>query len=131
MRLSMLVLLMVAAAGCQSTAPPGAGPDPVSAAAYPPVIAQRGLGKFLVAAKPVVTRSDSGAMTVTVPVRIQRSRDVDAQYRFLFFDDAGRPLRPQMDWQYKTLPGRTQVFLEGTALDPAALDWRLEIRPAR
>ena len=131
MRLSMLVLLIAAAIGCQSTAPPGAKTETVSAAAYPQVVALDGLDKFLAADRPRVRRAESGAMSVSVPVRILRKRDVKAQYRFTFFDEMDRPLRPEMDWQYKVLPGRAQTFLEGVAMDSAAAEWRLEIRSAR
>lgn len=134
LRWTLITVLMTAfaiSAGCQNTAPPGARTETVSAAAYPRVLAQGNLDRFLAYDKPRVDRTDSGAMSVTVPVRILRDRDVDTQYRFIFFDERDQPLRPQMDWQYQTLAGRTQAFLRGSSLDPDAADWRLEIRPAR
>lgn len=129
--LALALGLVLAAAACQSTAPPAADPDPVSEAAYPPVVAQGDLHDKLVYAKATVERTASGAMRVNVPVRSLLQKDVRAQYRFVFLDDRGQPVRPEMDWQYKQLPSRTQVFLEGVAMQPDAVDWRLEVRPAR
>lgn len=118
-------------AGCQSTAPPAVGADNVSPATYPPVTATGGLNRLIKDSPATVDRSQAGAMTVQVPVRVVRDKEVPIEYRFTFFDERNRPLRPESDWQYKVLPPRTQQFLVGTALDQDAYDWRLEMRPAR
>ncbi len=127
----MAVAGMLTVAGCQSTDPPAARTEHISAAAYPPVTATGGLERVLAHDRAVIERSEAGAMTVSVPVRILRDKEIPVEYRFLFLDDRGRPLRPEGDWQYKVLPARTQQFLTGTALDQDVADWRLEIRPAR
>jgi uncharacterized protein YcfL len=121
----------LASVGCRSTDPPASRADTVTAAAYPQVVAQDRLEGRLRHDRATVQRSESGVINVTVPVRVTTQRDVRAQYRFLFFDQTGRPLRPEMDWQYLQLPARTQVFLEGASLQPEAVDWRLEVREAR
>jgi uncharacterized protein YcfL len=53
------------------------------------------------------------------------------QYRYLFLDKNGVPLRAQPDWQQVTLEPRQAVFMSGNAMDDNAADWRLEIRPNR
>lgn len=123
-------LATAALSGC-NTDPPAAKPDKVSAAAYPQITATEGLDRFVAYDKAVVDRSDAGAMSVSVPVRLTRNKETPIEYRFTFFDERGRPLRPESDWQYKVLPARTQQFISSTALDMDATDWRLEIRPAR
>jgi hypothetical protein len=35
------------------------------------------------------------------------------------------------DWQYMSLGPRTLLYMQGNALDTRAVDWRLQIRPAR
>ena len=126
-----LAALALSSVGCESTAPPAAEHERVSRSAYPKVTATGNLNDFLAFDEGLVERADNGAMTVTVPVRILRNKEVPVQYRFFFFDEQGRPLRPEMDWQYEVLPAKTQAFLTGTALDERATDWRLELRPAR
>lgn len=116
---------------CVSTAPPAAGPDPVSQQLQPQVLAQGEFEGKLVTSRATVVRTENGAMSVSVPVRTRLQKDARAQYRFTFFDDRGRALRPEPDWQYTVLPARTQMILEGTALQTEAADWRLEVRPAR
>lgn len=134
MKTTALSLALASAAlfvGCTSTAPPAAKIEHVSHAAYPRVVAQDGMDDILAAGEEVVTKSESGALNVTVPVRVLSPKDVRSQYRFTFLDERNRPLRPETDWQYKLLPAKSQVFLEATALDPQAVDWRLEVRPNR
>lgn len=131
----LLALALALAAGCRgpntAQAPDPATPDPVSAAAYPQIVALEDLGDYVSTDRPIVTRAPGQPLSVVVPVRLRSDREVSAQYRFIFFDDAGRPTRQQQEWRFTTLPARSQIFLEGAALDPQAQDWRLEIRPAR
>ena len=119
-------------AGCDTTKAPGAaGPDPLPATAYPKVAALEGLGDYLYSGKPVVDHGDGDApLEVTVPLRLASDKAVRAQYRFIFFDEKGEPLRPRMNWRYQGLQPRAETFVSASATDPAAVDWRLEVRPA-
>lgn len=120
------------ATGCDTVKAPGAAtPDPVSAAAYPQVTALEGLGDYVSMDKPIVTQDGKRPLLVVVPVRLRSDREVNAQYRFRFFDDRGRPVHPEMEWRYQVLPARAQIFLEASAPDLSATQWRLDIRPAR
>ena len=125
-------MCLLTLAACDTTKAPGAaGPDPLPESAYPQVAALEGLGDYISSSKPVVRYgSDQAPMSVEVPVRLRSDKSVSAQYRFIFFDDRGTPLRPVMAWRFETLPPRSQVYLRGQATDPAAVAWRLEIRPA-
>lgn len=123
----------VALVGCDTTKAPGAGePEMLSDARYPQVAALEGLTDYLSVDKPIVTAAEGNKpMTVVVPVRLRSDQQVNAQYRFMFLGENGAPIGTQPEWQFEKLPARTQVFLAGASLDPAAVDWRLEIRPAR
>ncbi|NBC10999.1 MAG: DUF1425 domain-containing protein, partial [Planctomycetes bacterium] len=80
--------------------------------------------------QPAVTPSlDDAPMAVTVPLRLMSDKSREVQYRFTFFDAAGRPLSPEMDWRWKVMPARALIHLQGAALDDRAVDWRLEVRP--
>lgn len=128
----VMMAAVLALAACDTTRAPGAaGPDPLPEGAYPQVAALEGFGRYMSSSPPVIDRGDDQTpMKVEVPVRLRSDQQRSAQYRFIFFDDRGAPLRPIMQWRFETLPPRSQVYLRGQATDPAAVDWRLEIRPA-
>src|SRR5699024_6543989 len=98
-------------------------------AAYPKIEARGDLEKKIYYGKPVVEHAAGRPLHVSVPVRSTRQDAIEAQYRFVFFAQDGRALTPEMDWRYIRLPARSQVFLQGTALNKEAVDWRLQIRP--
>lgn len=118
--------------GCAETKAPHAGrTDSVTAAQYPQISVQDDLHWQLVFDKPIVKSSDDRPMSVSVPVRVAKDSGIAIQYRFDFLDESGRPVPPEMQWRYAQLPARNQRFLEGAALDTAAVDWRFEVRRAR
>ncbi len=129
------VASLVALAGCAADqhrrAPAPAVIDPVHASEYPQIIVHEELRNWIAAQRPVVTRGD--VMRVMVPVRLLSNQGQNAfvQYRFVFTDERGTPLRTQSDWKFINLEPRIPVELTGTALDSTAAEWRLEIRPAR
>lgn len=129
----MLTFAALGIGGCQGRVmAPGAGrADPILRDNYPAIVAEQDLDKFLFFSEPLVVVGPDQPMRVTVPVRLRSDTEVSAQYRFEFFDVQRRPLRPEPQWRFIRLPARTQVFMEGAALDTAAVDWRLIVRPAR
>lgn len=131
--LTVTMLAVFTLAGCDTVRAPGAaGPDPISDAAYPQVVALEGLGRYLSSSEPAIEGGDGERpMHVAVPVRLRSNRNIAVQYRFTFFDENRVPLQPRQSWRYKELMPRAQEPFEGTATDLAAADWRLEIRPAR
>ncbi len=128
--------LMLTVGGCAKPrvrAPGGAGLDPLPGIQYPKVEAAEGLSGYLVVSGVEATPATARApMSVIVAVRSQTDHEeIEAQYRFFFFDEKHRPLATEPDWRRARLPSRSQVFLEGTASETTAVDWRLQIRPAR
>jgi len=116
--------------GC--TKPPGAAsPDPLSADKYPRIAALEGLDRNLSFATPIIDDSPGGPLSVTVPLRWRSDKEINVQYRFIFFDAAGSPAGPDPAWQQTYLPARSQEFVTGAALAKEATDWRLEVRPSR
>lgn len=112
-------------------APIAATPDPVAPVQYPQIATEGVLGNHLSYAKPIVRAEGGNPMKVTVPLRLRDDKPVNAQYRFTFLDRDGAPLDPPMDWRFMVLPPRLQVFMEGSAMSGSAVDWRLEVRPAK
>ncbi len=123
----------VAAGGCRtSTLPPAAQRDPLPSENYPRVVILDGLQRWVVVDAPVVTKSERDPLRVTVPVRaVTQNEELNVQYRFAFFDADGRPLEPEPSWRYERLPSKAQRHIEANALDQRAVDWRVDIRPAR
>jgi uncharacterized protein YcfL len=109
--------------------------DNVSEAQYPQIATEGNLGNHLSYAKPIVRPPGQAPgqtpMRVTVPIRLRDNKAVNAQYRFTFLGADGGPVGQAMDWRFMVLPPRLQVFMEGSAMDMQAVDWRLEIRPAK
>ena len=122
-------------AGCQDhsevLAPGVVQADPLTPMLYPRIAALEGLQPYLVMANP--PRVETGPpLRVTCAIRAYtKHEELNIQYRYIFFDAAGIPLRNSPDWQFLRMPSRTESFFSGNALDSTAVDWRLEIRPAR
>jgi hypothetical protein len=136
---SMIVVAMLAAGiclgGCNKDnvrAPEGIRTDPL-AGGYPQNVALNGLHNSLVVDQPIVEpRSADRPMRVTVPLRSVAEGTLRVQYRFILLDDRGRPVRSNQEgWRYQVIARRTQVFVETSALDTDAVDWRLEVRSAQ
>jgi len=129
---SLLVVFVIT--GCSQVVdePPHAvKPDNVSEAQYPQIATEGNLANHLSYAKPIVRDDGPTPIRVTVPIRLRDNKPVNAQYRFTFLGADGAPADQPMDWRFMVLPPRLQVFMEGSALSNEAVDWRLEIRPAK
>ena len=128
-------LLLIAGAclvGCKPTPipPPAGQTDPFPARNYPQITVAEKLDDFVGFGPANI--DEGPPMTVAVPIRVLVDQgDLSVQYRFLFFDSAGRILNPNRDWRYMELPALTRMFMEGTSLGNDAEDWSLEVRPAR
>ena len=120
-------------AGCQDPvmAPQAGQPDLLPLQAYPTIAVTSGPHKWLAFGPPNIQAGPEQPMSIVTPVRVLDEGAINTQYRYLFFDQTGRPIKPEMEWRYKRLPARVQAFLEGAALDTNAFDWRLEVRTAR
>ncbi len=135
-RMSMMTVAtgaLLLAGGCRtSTLPPGAQRDPLPRENYPRVVVLDDLQRWVVVDAPIVTKSERDPLRVTVPVRaVTDHEELNVQYRFAFFDADGRPMDPEPSWRYERLPSKAQRMIEANALDQRAVDWRVDIRPAR
>lgn len=131
---AMALGVMMAAGACATKDPvmaPGQ-PGVDQLGEYPQIVTMDGLGQWLVAEPAIVDHPTAGLLQVTQPIRsITEYQHLRVQYRFIYLDRMGRPLRSQEEWRYIVIPSRAQVFLDGTSLSTEAEDWRLEIRSAR
>jgi len=78
-----------------------------------------------------VNRTEQDLLHVVQPVRVAADREMLIEYRFVFFDAAGRVLRPEMSWRYKRLEKKVPDVLSATSTSPEADDYRLLMRWAR
>jgi hypothetical protein len=106
--------------------------DPILEGKYPKNVTLDKLDRGIVVGSAVVTPSD-GVVPLSVQQAIRNTADfhVNVQYRFEYFDAKGFRLPGSEVWRFKELPSRMEVFLASSALDPAAVDWRLTIRTAQ
>jgi uncharacterized protein YcfL len=133
-KLLAVVLTACALAGCASprqTGPIPAANDPIPLEAYPKITVPYALAPYIVAAPTTVV--EGGVLKVTTPIRLTSNPGqwAKVQYRYIFLDSRGLPVRSQPEWQPATLEPHQQVFLSANSLDSNATDWRLEIRPQR
>ncbi len=132
----ILIALALVLGGCAAAdhakAPPGPLRDPLPPQAYPEIVPTGGLARWLYFDNPIVTPgTDDRPMQVSVPVRMVYNEPREIQYCFQFFGADGRPLDSRKEWHWKHVEPRIRFFLEGNALQPEAVEWNLEIRPAR
>ena len=139
-----ICVAMASLTACDTTkAPAGARQDPLYSEAYPSVVLMEGLDRGLVAGEPIVTHATpERPMQVTVPIRSIDDRPLNVQYRFLFLDEAGRPMNDGPGgWRFVNIGPRVQIFVKGNSMEALSAvgsargtnpaDWRLELRPAR
>ena len=133
---SLVVLAaLVSAAGCNDSvkAPRPIGVDRLGPGQYPRNVAvEKNLDKGLVAGPTIVNESTPDRpMRVTQPVRNVADYPLRIQYQFSFLGSDGRPVRGSDGWRFIELEPRVERFLEASATDTNAVDWRLTVRAAR
>jgi hypothetical protein len=131
MRITCLLFLLSAVAGC-TYAPGKAEVDPLSVEAYPQITVSGVLeGNTFLAEPPVVQRGDNRPLSISVPLRLAIREEIPVQYRFIFTDQAGRPLDIEPGWTYTVMRGRERTYLAGAASDTTAADWQLQVRESK
>jgi uncharacterized protein YcfL len=135
--LALIALAGLAALGaCNSDpamAPAGAPQDALAGDAYPAVRIEADLQGFVVVDYGRIIKdepTDERPLGVQVPVRSTSDTVMRVQYRFLWFDAAGRTLG-ESGWRYETMSPRAQVLARANATRPDVRQWRMEIRSAR
>lgn len=134
--LAIALCVMIGAAllgGCQADRSPAPGQaDPYPAPINDPQITviSPQLRPWLGFQPAVVTGryDEDRPMQVEVPMRNLAERQYLVEYRFLFYDEAGRELEPVMGWKMQPLGPKQNVRLKAGALHNDAVDWRLEVR---
>jgi uncharacterized protein YcfL len=132
MMVGVVVAGVFGLAGCATpTEPFTPHGDHIPLERYPKITAPAELARYLAVSDTKVEVGD--VMRVTTPVRLisKPGQWSKVQYRYIFLDDRGIPVRSQPEWQPVTLEPQQQVFLTQNSLDSNARDWRLEIRPQR
>lgn len=128
-RLAFLGLCLSAMATC-NTDPVTPGPDPVID--YPNIVLDPALEDKLVKARPNTqppTRDQP--MRISVPVRSVTQHPLNLQYRVLYFDAFGKQTNDYPVWKDMRLMGRARHVINDNAVDLDAVEWNIEIRPAR
>ncbi|MCC7146232.1 MAG: DUF1425 domain-containing protein [Phycisphaeraceae bacterium] len=136
MKIRTLLAVAIASvllAACKPGPPPSPQAEVTQRANYPRNIALQGLSPSLLAGEAMIEApKDNRPLHVTVPIRNVYAYGVNVQYRFEFFDATGKPVaREEPGWRFQHLATDMQAFLDGNAMDMAAVDWRLTIRSAR
>ena len=132
---ALIGVLTLAVFGCAHDpvkAPWAGRVDLLPLADYPQIVAMQGLHKWLVfSPASVVPAGEDRPMSVSVPFRSTYDQQpLNLQYRFIFFDHRGRPLKASPGYRFIHAEPRVQSFLEGNAMQSGAADWRLEVRAA-
>ena len=125
------VVALGTVSGCAKPTPrPAAKPEPqLRAKAQPRFLVRGGLQSKLAFAKPEPSGGSEYPLEISVPVRLRASTARDVHYRFVFYDQQGRVLKPRMDWRHAKLPANERLNLKGSATTTAARDWQLLIEP--
>jgi uncharacterized protein YcfL len=124
------LLIATTMIGCESTGPIAAEPDVTSD--YPNVsIANASLQDAVKLNDPTVTRTEQGLLQVIQPIRAAANEQLFIEYKFVFFDEQGRVLRPEMSWRYKRLEQRVPDTITATSTSPDADDYRMLLRWSR
>lgn len=133
MKQSMLIIVLalglVGFQGC-STAPIGSQPDVVSE--YPRVAFNtESLAKVLKMNPATVSKSATGMLMVTQPVRNASDSVLYVEYRFIWKDVTGQPVGPEMTWRYKRLEPRLNEVISANATSDTVTDYQIQLRWAR
>jgi len=124
-------IILVFFNGCGEAVPKARHGNRSVMPSVPQISASEGLTGQMEFGLPTVHRGAYEPLSVAIPVRAAHNQPQRVQYRFEYFDDSGRPIRPTMDWRYILLPVQGERVMASSALDTAAVDWRLEIRRAK
>ena len=81
--------------------------------------------------EPVVSETESGLMRVTVPVRSRRNQEIHLQYKVIWLDADGNPIRPEMNWRYRRMEPLQPAYLSASATSETAENYNMQIRWGR
>ncbi len=122
---ALLGVLTLGTVGC--TDPIAGKGDPFIE--YPGVtLSEDSLKEKLGFQKPIISRVDNNLMRVTLPVRARSTEELHVEYKVVWMDEAGIPLRPEGSWTPLTLEKRqpTAITVNATSSDATKfnIQWR-------
>lgn len=132
--LTMAMLgVMITTVGCNNSAPYAIELDTVTREAYPrQVVLDESLHDYIVAQRTVITPSEPGRpMQVSAALRNISDGPIKVQYKIDFYDERGRLLEGASGWQNAYMAPKARVIMEANSISDRAMDWSMEIRPAR
>ena len=123
-----LLLAGAVLAGCRyDTRPISGGPDEV--VNYPDIsLSEDTLQHALGFQQPIVSRTSGNLLQVTLPVRGKSNEQLQVEYKVIWFDASGQPLRPDVGWVPLRLEPRqpTSITVNSTSSDAVRfnIQWR-------
>jgi uncharacterized protein YcfL len=126
---AMLVVLLLAAAGCTDVRPTNVGrADPYAARQIQ--FTSQDLQNDTAVSAPILSRDPSGYLHVSVPIRSAIDADLHVDYQTRFFDATGAVIETT-EWHTVTLPANTLDSVQDTCTSPAAANFQMTFRYAR
>lgn len=99
---------------------------------YPNVtLSERSLQDALGFQEPVISQTPSGLMRVTIPLRARSNDELHLEYRFVWLDDEGAPVQPEMNWRPLRLEPRQPQYVSASASSAAAENYNFQVRWGR
>ena len=125
-----LIFTLLLSLGC-TMAPHAVKPDTLSEAAYPKISLIGPFQSQIVHGIPSEQSSSTQPLHVSVPLRLKSEHPLKVKYRFQFFDVKGELLTPEMGWRDISLPPRANTYIQATATQITAHDWKIQIKPEK
>jgi uncharacterized protein YcfL len=124
----LMLIGLIAAAGCTGVL--GGQADTTNP--YPKVtVTAKELYDGLAFNPATMTRTQTGMLAVSQPIRARANEPLMIEYRFVWLDAAGVPLSPQPGWVYKRLEPRIPETLSANSSSKDAVDYQIHVRWAR
>ena len=94
------------------------------------MLSDRDLAGRLVVRQPIVERDEAGLLYVMVPLRTTTEKQLTIEYRSTFYDRNRTPIF-QSTWFPKTMTPFTQDTIQVHSASNRAVDFQVDIRPAK
>ena len=126
---ALLALTLLPLAGCRDTRGPIEPREDLHP--WPQInLSDRDLASRLAVRQPVIERDQAGLLYVTLPIRSRTRHEYTIEYRSTFYDRNHTPI-VQSTWFPKTMTPFTQDTLQVHSSSNRAVDFQIDIRPAK
>ena len=127
--LPLLALTLLPLAGCRDTRGPIEPREDLHP--WPQInLSDRDLASRLAVRQPVIERDQAGLLYVTLPIRSRTRHEFTIEYRSTFYDQNHVPIF-QSTWFPHTMIPFTQDTVQTNATTDRAVDFQIDIRPAK